>query len=196
VLGVLPGIIGTIQATETIKLILGAGDTLAGRLLLFDALAMTMRTLRVERDPACPICGDQPTIKDLVDYEEFCGVTRSVQSPGDQTLPSEFEISVEELKARLDRGDDVWILDVREPGEHEICRLPGATLVPLGDLPKRLDVLPEPYSGPDIVVYCKSGVRSATAVNVLRRHGYSRVRNLVGGVLEWVRRVDPTQPTY
>jgi len=195
VLGVLPGIIGTIQATETIKLILGAGDTLAGRLLLFDALTMTTRTLRVERDPACPICGDQPTIAALVDYEEFCGV-RSVNSSETGSLPSELETTVDELKARLDRGDAVWILDVREPGEYDICRLPGATLVPLGDLPMRLDALPDPEAGPDIVVHCKSGVRSATAVSILRRHGYTRVQNLVGGVLEWVTRVDPTQPTY
>ena len=196
VLGVLPGIIGTIQATEAIKLIVGVGETLAGRLLLFDALTMTPRTLRVERDAACPVCGDRPTITSLIDYEEFCGVARSAESPAAEPLPPQFETTVEELKARLDRGDDVWILDVREPGEHAICRLPGSTLVPLGDLPKRLDALPDPDAGPDIVVHCRSGVRSATAVGVLRQHGYTRVQNLVGGVLEWVRRVDPTQPTY
>ena len=196
VLGVLPGIIGTIQATEAIKLILGVGDTLAGRLLLFDALTMAPRTLQLARDPACPICGDNPTIKALIDYEQFCGVAPSVQPPGAPKLPPEFETTVEELKARLDRGEEVWILDVRETREYEICRLPGATLVPLGDLPKRLDELPDAEDGADIVVHCKSGVRSAKAVNLLRQHGYTRVRNLQGGVLEWIRRVDPTQPTY
>jgi len=194
VLGVLPGIIGTIQATEAIKLILGVGDTLSGRLLLFDALAMTARTLRVERDPACPICGDRPTITTLIDYEQFCGMARPAQSSGAETLASEFETTVEHLKTRLDRGDDVWILDVREPAEFEICRLPDATLVPLGSLAQQLDALPGPDA--DIVVYCRSGVRSATAVTLLRTHGYTRVRHLVGGVLEWVKRVDPTQPTY
>jgi adenylyltransferase/sulfurtransferase len=196
VLGVLPGIIGTIQATEAIKLILGSGKTLAGRLLLLDAWTMNVRTLQLQRDPACPICGDHPTIKALIDYDQFCGVAPAAPGSGPPPLLPEFETTVDELKARLDGGEEVWILDVRELREYEICRLPGSTLVPLGELPKRLDALPDPRSGPDIVVHCKSGVRSAKAVHLLRERGYTRVRNLKGGVLEWIKRVDPNQPTY
>jgi adenylyltransferase/sulfurtransferase len=196
VLGVLPGIIGAIQAAEAIKLVLGAGDTLAGRLLLFDVLTMNVRTLQLRRDPECPICGDAPTIASLIDYEQFCGVTPQAQAAGKVALPPEFETSVHELKADVDAGRPVWILDVREPREYEICRVAGSTLIPLGDLAKRARELPDPSSGPDIVVHCKSGVRSAKAVNQLRELGYTRIRNLKGGILEWIRHVDPTQSAY
>ncbi len=196
VLGVLPGIIGTIQATEAIKLILGAGDTLAGRLLLFDAWTMRIRTLQLQRDPECPVCGDNPTQKELIDYEQFCGIVPVAQAASKPSLPPEFETTVAELKARLDQKEPVWILDVREPREYEICRVPGSTLVPLGELPKRLAELPDPSTGPDIVVHCKSGVRSAKAVNQLREQGYTRIRNLKGGILEWIKQVDPSQPMY
>jgi adenylyltransferase/sulfurtransferase len=193
---VLPGIVGTIQAAEAIKLILGAGDTLAGRLLLFDVLAMNVRTLQLRRDPECPISGDRPTITSLIDYEQFCGVAPQAQAASPPALPPEFETTVHELKADVDAGRPVWILDVREPREYEICRIAGSTLVPLGDLVKRVRELPDPSSGPDIVVHCKSGVRSAKAVNQLRELGYTRIRNLKGGILEWIRQVDPTQSAY
>ena len=147
VLGVLPGLIGTIQATEAIKLILGAGDSLAGRLLLFDALAMSFRTLKLRRDPNCVICGDHPTQKTLINYEQFCGVVPAAQA-APAGLPPEFETTVEEFKAQLDRHDPVWILDVREPREFEICRIPGSTLIPLGELPNRLAELPQGDDAP------------------------------------------------
>jgi adenylyltransferase/sulfurtransferase len=191
VLGVLPGLVGTIQATEAIKLILGIGDTLAGRLLLVDAMTMTVRTLTLRRDPDCPVCGDRPTVTALIDYEQFCGI-----APQPHALPPDLETSADELSARIADGRPVWILDVREPREFEICRIPGSTLIPLGDLPARFAELPDPATGPDIVVHCKSGVRSAKAVRLLRERGYTRVRNLKGGVLEWIRRIDPGQAGY
>jgi adenylyltransferase/sulfurtransferase len=193
VLGVLPGIIGTIQAAEAIKIVLGIGETLAGRLLILDALTMTFRTLRLRRDPACPVCGDHPTVTALIDYQQFCGLTPASPSAARPSVP---EISVESLKRALDEGDDVWILDVREPREWEICRLPGSTLIPLGDLPKRLAEIPQGAGAPDIVVHCKSGVRSARAVALLRDHGITNARNLTGGILAWIDRVDRTQPKY
>jgi adenylyltransferase/sulfurtransferase len=196
VLGVLPGLIGTIQATEAIKLILGTGETLAGRLLLFDALAMSFRTLKLKRDPNCVICGDHPTQKTLINYEQFCGIMPAARGAGAPALAPEFETSVEELKARLDRHDNVWLLDVREPREWEICRIPGATLIPLGDLPKRLAEVPQGPDAPDIVIHCKSGVRSAKATNILRENGFSRVQNLKGGILAWIDKIDPSQSKY
>ena len=194
VLGVLPGIIGIIQATETIKLILGAGETLIGRLLLFDALKMSFRTLKLQRDPACPVCGDHPTVKTLIDYEQFCGITPPVAAGAD--APADFEIGAGELKARLDRHDPIWILDVREPNEYEICRIPGSTLIPLGELPRRLNELPHGPGAPDVVVYCKVGARSAKAVALLRQKGFPRATNLGGGILSWIDRVDPSQAKY
>jgi adenylyltransferase/sulfurtransferase len=195
VFGVLPGIVGTIQATEAIKLITGIGATLAGRLLLFDAMTMEFRTMRLRRDPACPICGDAPTIRALIDYEQFCGIApaRTASPPA---LPPEWEVSVEAFKARRDAGDDVWLLDVREPHEAAICRIEGATLIPLGELPKRLDEIPRGDSAPDVVIHCKMGGRSAKAVRLLRDHGFDRVTNLTGGILAWIDRVDPSQPKY
>jgi adenylyltransferase/sulfurtransferase len=195
VLGVLPGVVGTIQATEAIKLILGAGESLVGRLLLFDALQMKFRTLKLQRDPACPVCGDNPTVKQLIDYEQFCGITPAVKAADSGRLPAELEVTVGQLKERLDRKD-VFLLDVREPREYDICHIEGSTLIPLGELPKRLSEVPRGADAPDIIIHCKSGMRSAKAVNLLRNEGFDRVQNLRGGILEWIARIDPSQPTY
>jgi adenylyltransferase/sulfurtransferase len=192
---VLPGVVGTIQATEVIKLILGAGDPLIGRLLLFDALQMKFRTLKLQRDPSCPVCGDHPTVTKLIDYEIFCGITPPTKAADQSKVSADQEMTVSDLKARLDQHN-VFLLDVREPREWEISHIEGATLIPLGELPKRLSELPDPTTGPEIVVQCKSGVRSAKAVNLLREKGYTRVKNLRGGILEWIARVDPSLHTY
>ena len=189
VLGVLPGVIGTIQATETVKLILGAGQPLVGRLLLYDAFTMRFRELKLRRDPECPVCGDRPTVRALIDYDQFCGIAPAPAAP----LP---ETTVQELKSRIDRGDAPFILDVREPNEFQICRIPGSTLIPLGELPRRLSELPQGAGAPDIVVHCKMGGRSAKAVRTLTEKGFTRVQNLKGGILEWIDRIDPTQSKY
>jgi sulfur-carrier protein adenylyltransferase/sulfurtransferase len=189
VLGVLPGIVGSLQAMETIKLILGAGESLAGRLLLFDALAMRFRELKVRKNPACPICGENRTINKLIDYEEFCGI-RGEEAPVVATgIP---EITPRELKARLDRGDDLFILDVREPHEYQICNIHGH-LIPLGDLPKRVSELD---SSREIVAHCRSGKRSADAVEFLQKAGFKKILNLKGGILAWSDEVDPSVPKY
>ena len=194
VLGVLPGVIGTIQATETIKLILGASGTLIGRLLLYDAWAMRFRELKVRRDPDCPVCGDRPTVRELIDYDQFCGVTpQPSAAAAGNALPPELETTVEELKARLDAGQPTFVLDVREPHEYQICRIPNATLIPLGQLSGRLAELPD--DDREIVVHCKMGGRSAKAVKLLKEHGVE-AKNLTGGVLAWIERVDPSQPKY
>ena len=188
VLGVLPGIVGSIQAMETIKLILGAGDSLAGRLLLFDALGMKFRELKLRKNPDCPACGKNPTITKLIDYQEFCGI-RGEEAEAEVTAS---EMQVEELKKRLDRGDDLYILDVREPHEYQICNINGH-LIPLGDLPNRVSELD---TSKEIVAHCRSGVRSAKAVNFLRQAGFKKVHNLAGGILAWADRVDPKMPKY
>jgi len=188
VLGVLPGLLGVIQATETIKLILGAGESLAGRLLLVDALSMRFREVRLKRDPACPVCGENPTLHELIDYEEFCGVRGEESGPPTEVA----EVTPEELKALLDGGSNLLLLDVREPHEREICRLPGH-FIPLGDLPARVHELD---SAREIVAYCKSGMRSARAVEFLQSVGFRRVRNLSGGINGWARQVDPAMPQY
>jgi adenylyltransferase/sulfurtransferase len=195
VLGVLPGVVGTIQATEAIKLVLGAGDPLIGRLLLFDALQMRFRTLKLQKDRECPVCGDRPTVTKLIDYEQFCGITPAVRAADRGTLSPELETDVEDLKERLDRGD-VYLLDVREPREVDIARIRDSVLIPLGELPKRLHELPKGPGAPDIIVYCKSGVRSAKAVNILRERGFDRVQNLKGGILAWIARIDPSLHSY
>ena len=187
VLGVLPGIIGTIQAAETIKLILGAGEPLVGRFLVFDALRMRFRELKLRKDPECPVCGSHPTIRQLIDYDQFCGITRAA------VHPPEFETTAEELKAQLEGGVDVIVLDVREPQERVINRIPGSKLIPLGELPGRLQELD---SAKDIVAYCRVGIRSAQAVELLRAAGFGRAKNLKGGIIEWIDRVDPSQPRY
>ena len=197
VLGVLPGIIGTIQATETIKLILGGGRTLAGRLLLYDAWTMRFRELKLRRDPECPVCGDRPTIRELIDYDQFCGVAPAAGAAASAAPPlsPDFETTVEQLKRQFDSRAPVFLLDVREPQEYQICRIPGSTLIPLGQLPSRLAELPGPSDSRQIVVHCKSGVRSAKAVQLLRERGLAAT-NLKGGILAWIDRIDPTQPKY
>jgi adenylyltransferase/sulfurtransferase len=190
VLGVLPGLLGVIQATEVIKLILGSGDSLIGRLLLVDALAMRFRELRVRKNPECPVCGTNPTVKALIDYNQFCGIRgEEAEAPASAKIP---EIQPEELKRRLDAGEDIYVLDVREPHEYQICNL-GGHLIPLGDLPKRVHELD---SSREIVVHCKSGGRSAKAVEFLRQSGFKRASNLTGGILAWATKIDPSLPKY
>jgi sulfur-carrier protein adenylyltransferase/sulfurtransferase len=190
VLGVLPGLLGVIQATEVIKLILGAGDPLIGRLVLVDALAMRFRELRVRKDPECPVCGMSPTVKELIDYDQFCGIRgEEAQVSTTAGIP---EIQPEELKRRLDAGEDIFVLDVREPHEYQICNLSGH-LMPLGDLPKRVQELD---SSREIVVHCKSGGRSAKAVEFLRQSGFRRASSLTGGILAWATKIDPSLPKY
>ena len=191
VLGVLPGIIGVIQATETLKLIMKVGEPLIGRFLIFDALRMKFRELKLRKEPDCPVCGTHPTIKQLIDYEQFCGVTPGAAEP--VTVNAATEITSVELKQRLDRGDALKIVDVREPNEYQINRIPGSVLIPLGDVPKRQNEL-DPND--EIVVHCKSGARSAKAADFLRSVGFRRVLNLKGGILDWVEKVDPSQPKY
>jgi len=190
VLGVLPGVIGIIQATEAIKLILGSGQPLIGRLLLYDALQMRFRELKLRRDPDCPICGDHPTIHALIDYDQFCGV---VPAHAEQPAAGVPEVTVEELKAKMDRGDDFFLLDVREPNEYQICRIAGSTLIPLGELARRTGELDR---NREMVVHCKMGGRSAKAVSLLQERGFNRVSNLKGGILSWIDRVDPSQTKY
>jgi adenylyltransferase/sulfurtransferase len=189
VLGVLPGIIGVIQAIETVKLILGKGDSLIGRLMLFDALKMKFRELKLRKNPECPVCGVNPTIHELIDYEQFCGVTHQPQV----AVGEDFEITPLELKAKMDRGDDFVLIDVREPEEYAICRIPGARLIPRASLPERLHEL---SSADEIIVHCRSGVRSGAAVEFMKQAGYRKVKNLVGGILRWSDDVDPTVPKY
>jgi adenylyltransferase/sulfurtransferase len=188
VLGILPGLVGVMQATEVIKLILGKGDPLIGRLLLIDALGMKFRELKLRKNPDCPACGTHPTITGLIDYNEFCGI-RGEEKALETGVP---EIQVEELKRRLDAGEDVFVLDVREPHEYQICNIDGY-LIPLGDLPKRVHELD---SSREIVAHCRSGVRSAKAVDFLRQAGFKKVHNLAGGILAWADRVDPKMPKY
>jgi len=188
VLGILPGLVGVIQATEVIKLVLGKGEPLIGRLLLVDALAMKFRELKLRKNPDCPVCGTHPTITKLIDYNEFCGI-RGEEAPVETGVP---EIQVEELKRRQDAGEDIFVLDVREPHEYQICNI-GGHLIPLGDLPKRIHELD---SSREIVAHCRSGTRSAKAVNFLRQAGFRKVHNLSGGILAWADRVDPKMPKY
>jgi molybdopterin/thiamine biosynthesis adenylyltransferase/rhodanese-related sulfurtransferase/molybdopterin converting factor small subunit len=191
VLGVLPGIIGVIQATETVKLIMGIGEPLIGRFLIYDALRMKFRELKLRKDPDCPVCGTHPTVTHLIDYEQFCGITPAKPEP--TTVNSATEITSVELKQRLDRGDALKIVDVREPNEYQINRIAGSTLIPLGDIPKRYTEL-DPNE--EIVVQCKMGGRSAKAADFLRSVGFTKVLNLKGGILDWIDKVDPTQPKY
>jgi adenylyltransferase/sulfurtransferase len=191
VLGILPGTIGLIQATETVKLILGIGEPLVGRLLLYDALGMRFRELKLRKNPECPICGDHRTITRLIDYHQFCGVPQ--QPPKQETKVTEGEIEVTEVRAKLDRGDNFVLIDVREPHEYKICNIPGAKLIPLGEIGKRLGEL-DPQA--DIVIHCKSGMRSARACGILKAAGFKQVRNMKGGILAWSERVDPSVPKY
>ncbi len=189
VLGILPGIIGLVQATEAVKLILGAGEPLIGRLMLYDALAMKFRELKLRRNPECPVCGDHPTVTKLIDYQQFCGI------PGHTPEPEivEGDITPKEVKAKLDRGDKFQLIDVREPHEYQICSIPGAKLIPLGELPKRLNELDPSV---ELVAHCKSGVRSAKAIDLLKQSGFKKLRNMKGGILAWSDQVDPSVPKY
>jgi adenylyltransferase/sulfurtransferase len=190
VLGILPGLVGVIQATETIKLILGQGDSLVGRLLLVDALGMKFRELKLRKNPDCPVCGTHRTITKLIDYDQFCGIRGVEAAPATEGKMS--EISVEELKKKIDSKEDIFILDVREPHEYQICNLNGH-LIPLGDLPKRMGELD---ASREIVAHCKMGGRSAKAVALLKQAGFNRVSNLTGGITAWAERIDPKMPKY
>jgi sulfur-carrier protein adenylyltransferase/sulfurtransferase len=191
VLGILPGVIGLIQATETVKLILGIGQTLVGRLMLYDALGMKVRELKLRKNPECPACGEHPTITKLIDYEEFCGMPHH-EGPA-EPVAATGDIEATELKAKLDRGDNFKLIDVREPHEFQICRIPGSTLIPLGELPKRLGELnPED----EFVMHCKGGTRSAKAVDLMKQSGFKKVRNMKGGITAWSDKVDPSVPKY
>jgi adenylyltransferase/sulfurtransferase len=190
VLGVLPGIIGVIQATEAIKLILGAGETLIGRLLLYNALDMQFREMRLRRDKACPVCGERPTITQLIDYHQFCGVSREPAAP---PAPSTDEITARELAAMIQGGRKLLLVDVREQNEWEICRIPGAKLLPLSVLPERVGELPRDQL---IVLHCRSGKRSMKALDLLRQQGFTDLKSVRGGIEAWSADVDPTVPRY
>jgi adenylyltransferase/sulfurtransferase len=197
VLGILPGTIGLIQATEAVKLILGVGESLVGRLLLYDALAMRFRELKLRRNTECPVCGDHPSIHELIDYHEFCGVPNpsEVVPVADQQagFMSDTEIDAVALKARLDRGDKFQFIDVREPNEYQIASIPGAKLIPLGDLPKRVNEL-DPNI--EVIAHCKMGGRSAKACDFLRQSGFKNVKNMLGGITAWSDKIDPSVPKY
>jgi Dinucleotide-utilizing enzymes involved in molybdopterin and thiamine biosynthesis family 2 len=184
VLGVLPGIIGMLQAIETLKLILGIGEVLVGRLLHFDALKVKFRELNLRRDPQCPVCGENPTIFSPIDYEQFCGVHDEESIPG---------MSPHELKRRMDAGEPFQLIDVREPFEHEIARIEGAKLIPLGEISEQLDELEHQQP---IVVHCHSGKRSAQAVRLLHQRGFTKAYNLEGGIDAWSDQIDPDVPKY
>jgi molybdopterin/thiamine biosynthesis adenylyltransferase/rhodanese-related sulfurtransferase/molybdopterin converting factor small subunit len=191
VLGVLPGVIGVIQATEAIKLITGIGEPLVGRFLIYDALRMKFRELKLRKDPDCPVCGTHPTVTKLIDYDQFCGIHPAAPEPA--AVNNATDITSVELKQRLDRGDKLFVLDVREPNEYQINKIEGSTLMPLGEVPRRYAEL-----NPDdeMVVHCKMGGRSAKAADFLRSVGFKKVLNLKGGILDWIDKVDPTQPKY
>jgi adenylyltransferase/sulfurtransferase len=193
VLGVLPGIIGVIQATEAIKVMIGIGEPLIGRFLIYDALKMRFRELKLRKDPDCPVCGTNPTVTKLIDYDQFCGVVPAAASEPAGEAVREWEITPVQLKKKLDAGDIPFILDVREPNEYQINRIAGSTLIPLGELPRRYQELPRDR---DIVTQCKVGARSAKAMDFLRSVGFTRVKNLRGGILEWIDKVDSSQPKY
>jgi adenylyltransferase/sulfurtransferase len=184
VLGVLPGIIGMLQAIEAIKLIVGIGESLIGRLLHFDALKVTFRELKLRRDPQCPVCGESPTIFAAVDYDQFCATRDDPSVPG---------ISVQELKAKIDAREAFELIDVREPFEFEIARIDGAKLIPLGEIPERADELRREHT---FVVHCHSGRRSAEAARLLKQRGFANVYNLEGGIDAWSDFIDPTVPKY
>jgi molybdopterin/thiamine biosynthesis adenylyltransferase/rhodanese-related sulfurtransferase len=192
VLGVLPGVIGVIQATEAIKLITRIGEPLIGRFLIYDALRMRFRELKLRKDPDCPVCGTHPTVTKLIDYEQFCGLRPAPESSAVSSSNNQ-DITSVELKQRLDRGDAIRVIDVREPNEFQINRIPRAELIPLGEIPRRYAEL-DPQE--EIVVHCKMGGRSAKAADFLRSVGFTRVLNLKGGILDWIDKVDPSQPKY
>ena len=191
VLGVLPGIVGCIQANEAIKLILGVGNPLIGRLMLFNALKMQFRELRLMKDPSCPICGPNATITELIDYQQFCGIRGEEAAP--QAVEENEEITVVELKARMDAGEKLTVIDVREPYEYAIARIPGTTLIPLAQIAERSGELDK---NTEIILHCRSGKRSADALNQLKAKGFTRLKNVVGGIMAWSEQVDPEVPRY
>ena len=200
VLGVLPGVIGLIQATEAIKLLCGIGRTLVGRLLVYDALQMTFRELKLKKDPNCPVCGKNPTVTKLIDYEVFCGLGRGQTAPAaqqsSQTVANGVQdISVQELKQKLDRKEDFVFLDVREPFEYQIAKISGTKLVPLGQLESHLSEL-ESFKDREIVAHCHHGGRSRRALEFLRSKGFKNLKNVAGGIDDWSVKIDPTVPRY
>jgi sulfur-carrier protein adenylyltransferase/sulfurtransferase len=191
VLGVLPGMIGVMQAIEAIKLIMGIGDSLIGRLVSFDALKLRFKEFKIRRDPGCPICGDHPTIHQLIDYDQFCGIPQAdAEAAKELEVPT---ITATELKTKIDRKEKFVLVDVREPFEYDISRIPGSKLIPLGELPARLSELD---SADDIVLHCKVGGRSAKALRILQEAGFRKLNNLQGGITAWSDEVDPTTPKY
>jgi adenylyltransferase/sulfurtransferase len=194
VLGILPGIIGLIQATEVVKLILGKGETLIGRLMIFDALAMKFRELKLRKDKDCPICGDNPTITELIDYELFCGIPSAAEAEAESAT---LEIPVEEVKLKLDGSEKFTLVDVREPSEYDICRIDGSVLIPLGKIeemkPQNLNGLSQ---NDEIILHCKAGVRSLKAVKALKKIGFENVKSMAGGIEEWSEKIDPSVPRY
>ena len=191
VLGVLPGIIGVMQAIEAIKLVIGIGDPLIGRLVSFDALKLRFKEFKIRKDPTCPICGDHPTIHELIDYDQFCGIPQAdAEAAKEMDVPT---ITAAELRAKLDHKEKFVLVDVREPYEYEICNIPGSKLIPLGELPARLSELD---SADDIVLHCKVGGRSAKALKVLQEAGFRKLSNLQGGITAWSDEIDPSVPKY
>ena len=194
VLGILPGLLGVMQATEVIKLILGKGEPLIGRLLLVDSLNMKFRELKLRKNPDCPVCGTHPTVTKLIDYQQFCGIQPEPKvKPGETACQNGIpQITPKDLKQRLDNKDDIFVLDVREPYEYQIANL-GATLIPLGELPKRTGELDK---NAEIIVHCRSGARSQKAAELLAQNGFKKVSNLAGGILRWSDDVDPSVAKY
>jgi len=194
VLGILPGVIGLIQATEVVKIILDKGDTLVGRLMLFDALGMKFREMKLRKDKDCPICGENPTITELIDYEQFCGIPSAAE---EETDNAKWEISAEEVKQKLDGPDNFTLVDVREPSEYDICRIDGSTLIPLGKIedmkPKNLTTISK---SDQIILHCKAGVRSLKAAKALKQMGFEDVKSMAGGIEAWSERIDPSIPKY
>ena len=191
VLGVLPGTIGTIQATEALKLILGIGEPLVGRLLLYDALDLSFQTVKLQKNPDCKVCGENPEVTELIDYEAFCGVPAHDQEEG--SAGEEWDITAQELASKLDSGKALHLIDVREPHELEISHLDGAELIPLGQFASRLSELD---SSEEIVLFCKAGTRSTRALEILASAGFKKIKNLKGGINAWAESVDPSLPIY
>jgi sulfur-carrier protein adenylyltransferase/sulfurtransferase len=205
VLGILPGLLGVIQATETIKLILGIGEPLIGRLLLVDALGMTFRTLKLRKNPECPVCGANPTVTELIDYDQFCGIEKPTsvgplevardKAVGDHPIVDGIpQITVDELKRKLDAKEDIFVLDVREPHEYLIANL-GAPQIPVGEVERRIGELTA-QKNREVIVHCRSGARSQKAALVLKQAGFTNVSNLTGGILAWADKIDPSMPKY
>jgi sulfur-carrier protein adenylyltransferase/sulfurtransferase len=193
VLGILPGIVGLIQANEVVKLVLGVGESLVGRLLLFDALSMKFKEMKLRKDPACPICGDNPTITELIDYEQFCGIMPIEESGNDM----EKEIAVEQVKQMLDKKHVFKLIDVREPSEYSICKIEWASLIPLGDIEAAdISLLDELNPDDEIVLHCKAGVRSMKALKVLEKMGFHNLKSMRGGINEWSEKIDSSVPLY